>query len=170
MSVGIGVGGGGGGVAEGVTGVDEGVELGVSVGTSVEVLVGQGVSVAVGVGENVALGNEVRLGKAASLRGVAVAVAVTSGWFMASHKVRLEPKAVKAIITQTPPDKMTIRAKSQIDFFLFKMAASFQTGRSKSARPNCPNWSKIEIWQSLLNKNRMSRGYEIKPLYYKRGA
>jgi hypothetical protein len=46
---------------------------------------------------------------------------------MANHKVRLDPRAVKVINTHAPPDKIMIRAKSQIDFFLFKMAASFQT-------------------------------------------
>jgi hypothetical protein len=130
VSVGVGVGGGGKGV--GVEGGGVEVALGVQVGTRVGVSVGGGVGVSVGIGVIVAVGLEVGLGwvdRTASLRGVAVGVAVTSNCSIASHKVRLEPKAVKATNTHAPLNKTMIRARIHLEFFLFNAAITSQAKR-----------------------------------------
>lgn len=126
VSLGMGVGvGGSGGV--GVEGTGEDVGLGVSVGTRVAVSLGKGVAVWVGLGVRVAPGEGVRLGKAANLRvGLAVGVAVTTGSFMVSHKVRPEPKAVKSMTIQNPASKTVLRVKIQMDRFLFNVVRSSQ--------------------------------------------
>jgi hypothetical protein len=126
VSVGIGVGNGGGGVAEGITGVDDGVELGVNVGTRVAGAVGRGVGVTVGNGVGVVLGEGMGLGKAASLRGVAVGVAVTIGCLAASHRVKPDPRAVKAPNMHDPPSKEMTRAKSHLLVFLLNVTTFFQ--------------------------------------------
>lgn len=122
----MGVGGGGGGGGVGVAGGEVGVKLGVSVGTRVAVAVGKDVGVSVGMGVKVRLGDGVGLGRAASLRvGVAVGVAVTSIPFIASQRVRPEPRAVKATNTHAPASKRMTRTMIQVEFLRFKINTSF---------------------------------------------
>lgn len=99
------------------------VSLGASVGTSVAVSVGGGVEVGVGVRVNVGVGEAVGvgLGKAASLRGVAVGVAVSSGWARASQSVTPEPSAANVPATQNPAERITVRIIIKRSCLCFKV-------------------------------------------------
>lgn len=120
----VGVAVGGSGVAVGGAGV--GVALGVRVGTSVAVVVGKGVGVSVGIGVKVGIGEGVGLGKVANLRGVAVGVAVNSGWPRASHSVTPEPSAVKVVAKQNPIERMATRTRINPECFFFKVISMFE--------------------------------------------
>lgn len=118
---GVSVGGGGGGVS--VDGKGVVVALGVIVGTSVAVSVGSGVRVGVGVRVKVGVGEgvEVGLGRTATFRGVAVGVAVSSGWARASQSVTPEPRAANVPITHNPIERITTRIASKRNCFCFKV-------------------------------------------------
>lgn len=126
LGKGIAVGGGGEGASVGGRGVA--VALGVSVGTRVAVLVGGGVEVEVGervkvgVGETVGVG----LGRAASLRGVAVGVAVSSGWASANQSVTPEPSAANVPATQNPAERITVRIMIKRNCLCFKVGPLFE--------------------------------------------